>query len=154
MADGTVTRVVLVVALLAIASACWWLVSRRRGSIRTVRSSLTLDDPLLADVGPGSGHRLTLIQFSAPVCAPCAHSWRTWQTLAGEHHDIRIVQLPAQDHLALLGRLGILTTPATAVFDARRRLAGVISGPPDPEQVRTLAQDPDPAIPAASSHTR
>lgn len=134
MADGSLTRLALAVVLLALVSVGWWLVARRRGVQRPSNATLSLGE--LGDVQ--AGRRLTLVQFSAQVCASCKRSREAWQALADEHEDIAFTELSAEDHLDLLTRLNVLTTPTTAVFNGSGDLDGLITGPPSPAQLKAF----------------
>lgn len=149
MADGFLLRAVAVVVLLAVASLLWWLIARRRGTLRAVPASVSRPgrEPVrLDELGVGAGgKRLSLVQFSSPHCAPCRRSSRLWRELTDRDSQVTFTEVQAEDHLALLGRLGVLTTPTTAVFGRDGELSGLIAGPPSPAQLADLG-------PASASH--
>lgn len=146
MADGFVVRAVTVVLLLAVVSLVWWLISRRRGTLRPARVSSVASGAQAVrheELGVGAaGQRLSLVQFSSPHCAPCRRSSRFWRELAEGDAQVAFTEVQAEDHLVLLGRLGVLSTPTTAVFSPDGELTGLITGPPSPVQRAELGHSP------------
>lgn len=143
MADGFVVRVTAVLVLLAVVSLIWWLITRRRGTLRPapVAAAASGRPPVrLADLGVEvPGPRLSLVQFSSPHCAPCRRSSRLWRELAEDDPEVAFTEVQAEDHLSLLGRLGVLTIPSTALFDSCGALTGLITGPPQKAQLAELS---------------
>ena len=104
----------LILSLVAAAIVVGWGVFRlwRAWMLRR----LGADTPLVGLIPPG---RPAIIAFSTPTCAEC-HT-RQAPTLArlsaalGEAVTVRSIS--AIDHPDLVGRIGILTVPATVVLD-------------------------------------
>jgi thiol-disulfide isomerase/thioredoxin len=121
-------RLLLVVALLAVASLALALVRRRDGVFRAD------DGPRLtaADLGRPLGARATLVQFSAPGCATCPRVRRVLAGLAGEQSGVVHVELDATEHPDLVRRLGVLRTPTVLVLgprgEVRARTSGAVDG--------------------------
>lgn len=139
MAD-LLPRLLGVLALLLVASVVWLLISRRRGTLRASRASGR--ELTAGDLGGAVHHveRLTVVQFSAPICSNCRASERRWQQLASDDRGVAFSTVMAEDHLEVVSRLGILSTPSSAVFDAAGRLSGVIRGVPSREQIQELKE--------------
>ncbi|ROR71723.1 thioredoxin family protein [Bogoriella caseilytica] len=138
MAD-LLPRLLGVLALLLVASAAWLLLSRRRGTLRTTRRGGALT---LADFGEAvaRGDRLSIVQISAPICSNCRASERRWRDFTGSVDGAAFSVVMADDHLGVVSRLGIMSTPSSAVFDATGTLRGVIRGVPSREQIQDLRE--------------
>lgn len=74
--------------------------------------------PVLADLGAEGGERATLLQFSSAFCAPCRATRRTLAEVAAVVPGVVHVELDAEQHLAVVRRLGVVSTPTTLVLDA------------------------------------
>ena len=149
-------RAVAVVVLLGGVSLLWWLLRRRRGTLRPVPAAAggAAPEPVRPEEfgQVGSGQRLSLVQFSSTHCAPCRRSARLWRELADRDPQVAFTEVQADDHLALLGRLDVLTTPTTAVFDSDGELTGLITGPPSPAQLADLGPAPTRPEPEGLGH--
>lgn len=139
MAD-LLPRLLGALALLLVASVVWLVISRRRGTLRAARRAgqeLTLGD--FGDAVEG-GDRLTVVQISAPICSNCRASERRWRGFVDTDEGAAFSVVMAEDHLEVISRLGILSTPSSAVFDESGRLSGVIRGVPSREQIQDLRE--------------
>ncbi len=72
----------------------------------------------LAELGAAAGERATLLQFSTAFCAPCRATRRTLSEVAAVVPGVVHVEVDAEQHLSLVRRLGIASTPSTLVLDA------------------------------------
>lgn len=83
------------------------------------------DDPglrsLLAELGASPGERATLLHFSSAFCAPCRATRRTLSEVAELVPGVVRVEVDAEQHLAVVRRLGIASTPTTLVLDGAGR---------------------------------
>lgn len=133
-------RLLGLLALLLVASVVWLLISRRRGTLRTARRAG--HELTLAGFGGAvtTGERLSVVQISAPVCSNCRASERRWRDFSSTEDGVAFSVVMAEDHLEAVSRLGIMSTPASAVFDATGTLSGVIRGVPSREQIQNLRE--------------
>ena len=81
------------------------------------------------------GERATLLQFSSAFCAPCRATRRILADVAGLVPGVTHVEIDAEDHLAMVRRVGVLRTPTTLVLDAAGREVSRASGAPTRDQV-------------------
>ena len=104
----------LILSLVAAAIVVGWGVFRlwRAWMLRR----LGADTPLVGLIPPG---RPAIIAFSTPTCAEChtrqAPTLARLSTALGEAVTVRSIS--AIDHPDLVGRIGILTVPATVILD-------------------------------------
>jgi thiol-disulfide isomerase/thioredoxin len=127
------------VLLVVIAAAVGFGVRRRMvdGRVRTPRSDQHVT---AADLGAELGGRATLLQFSAPVCAPCRAARRVLTAVSESVPDVVHIELDAGDHLELVRRLGVLRTPTVLVLDPAGNVVARASGvPTHPQLAEALA---------------
>ena len=133
-------RLVLVVALLAVATALglWW--RARNGRYTAVDPTLlasapadVADDSRLTvdELGAPLGARATFVQFSSEVCAPCRRTHAVLAQLVSEHEGLSHVEMDVVEHLDLVRRFGIMRTPTTLLLDAHGVVVGRMSGATD-----------------------
>jgi thiol-disulfide isomerase/thioredoxin len=115
----------LALTLLLMAGGVLALLVRRPGRSRAVTGSARLTP---ADLGAPLGTSATYVQFSTSACTPCRTVRRALGELAATRPDIVHVELDAEQHLDLVRRHRVLTTPTVLLLDAqglvRRRLTG------------------------------
>lgn len=131
------TQVLLVVAVLAAATALG-LVWRRRSGRGKVQSPdrPRVDADLLASLGvPADG--VTLLQFSTAFCQPCRATRRILGDVAAKLPGVHHIDVDAESHLAAVRTLGILRTPTTLVLDAGGRVRNRVVGQPRTGDVLT-----------------
>jgi thiol-disulfide isomerase/thioredoxin len=125
--------------LLALAGAVTAGLWHRRtfGRARAVATGHGRDVDRVSAVQLGAplGDRATLLQISAPVCAPCRVTRRLLAEVAGQHPGVRHVELEADQHLDLVRRLRVLRTPTLLVLDPGGRVVARASGVPGRQQV-------------------
>lgn len=141
MLETSAGRVVVALAVLALATAIGLLLRSRNGRLRRVSGQApTLRDVLGPPGGtvPTSPSEATVVQISSAVCAPCRATARTWHRVAGveNHVEIDIEQRP--DVAALLS---VWRTPTSFVFDSRGALVSRIDGAPDRDRAALAYQD-------------
>jgi len=136
-------RALLVLALLVVATVLglWW--RSRNGRYTAVDPVLLADAPADAaddsrltadDLGAPLGSRVTFVQFSSEVCAPCRRTHAVLAQLVSEHDDLSHVEMDVVEHLGLVRRFGIMRTPTTLLLDARGVVVGRLSGATDRRQ--------------------
>jgi thiol-disulfide isomerase/thioredoxin len=115
----------LVVAILSVAAV--FGVLRKRGAGR-VRLTAAADRLHAGELGGALGERATFVQFSAEVCQPCRATARVLTDLAAAEPGVTHIELDAEDHLALVRRLGVLRTPTVFVLDRDGVIVGRAAG--------------------------
>ncbi|MFJ2213778.1 TlpA family protein disulfide reductase [Streptomyces sp. NPDC101062] len=83
-----------------------------------------------AELGAGLGERATLVQFSSAFCQPCRATRRTLAEVAEMVEGVAHVEVDAEERLALVRELGIVTTPTVLVLDADGRIVRRAAGQP------------------------
>lgn len=130
------------VLFLVIAVATGFGVRRRRvdGRVRALRPDRPDHHLTAADLGAELGGRATLLQFSAPVCAPCRAARRVLGAVCESAPGVVHVELDAGEHLDLVRRLGILRTPTVLVLGPAGNVVARASGvPTHPQLAEALA---------------
>lgn len=150
--DQPLGRVLVLAALLVVASLALALVRRRDGVLRPVAaadatnaapSALLTED----DLGQALGARATLVQLSSPGCATCPQVRRVLQGLAAERPGVVHVEIDAAQRLDLARRLNVLRTPTVLVLGRHGELRARTSGRLDAEAA-ARALDDAPSTPA------
>jgi len=134
-------RAVLLVVLLGIVSAAWWVRAQRSGTVRSVRparDSAPLADQLLLDAvqaaGATLGRRATFVQLSSEVCTPCCRTAAVLGRLVDDAPGVAHVELDAAQHPDLVRTLRVLRTPTVIVLDGAGLERGRSSGAMTPTQ--------------------
>ncbi|RJL30879.1 TlpA family protein disulfide reductase [Bailinhaonella thermotolerans] len=83
-----------------------------------------------AEIGAELGERATLVQFSTAFCQPCRATRRVLADVAALVPGVRHVEIDAESHLDLVRSLGVRSTPAVFVLDARGRVTRHAAGQP------------------------
>ncbi|MGH3311279.1 MAG: TlpA family protein disulfide reductase [Streptomyces sp.] len=76
------------------------------------------------------GDLATLVQFSSAFCQPCRATRRTLREVSEMIAGVTYVEIDAEERLALVRELGILSTPAVLVLDAGGRVVRRAYGQP------------------------
>jgi thiol-disulfide isomerase/thioredoxin len=117
----TLTVVVAASLLLAV------VLRRRGGRARTVLGSAGLE---AAELGRVLGLTATFVQFSTSTCAPCRSVHRVLAEFTADRPHVVHVELDAEQHLELVRRHRVFTTPTVLVLDGdgrvRQRLTGAV----------------------------
>lgn len=131
--------VLIVAVVLAVVFGCYRVVAdgRFRGThrVRGVeddRSRTPAGVSVLAGTAweQAGGERFTLLQFSSAFCAPCRATRRVLEDVSGSTPGVAHLEVDAEQHLALVRRLGILRTPTTLILDGQGRELGRATGVP------------------------
>ncbi len=123
MFDDVAGRLVLVAALLAVASLAWW-VARRRGFVSAHGAVLTAQE-----LGEELGARATFVQFSTPTCASCPQVSRELADVAATRPGVVHVEITADERLDLVRRFGVLRMPTVLLLGPDGALLSRTSGP-------------------------
>jgi thiol-disulfide isomerase/thioredoxin len=121
-------RLLLVLAVLAAASAfyVWW--SRREGRVTRVdnRAGVVSSKRL----GAKRGYRATFVQFSTDTCAKCPPTADLLRRVARTAKGVVHVEVDAAARLDLAREFDILRTPTTLVLNHEGVVVARISGAP------------------------
>ncbi|PWU62273.1 thioredoxin [Micromonospora globispora] len=131
------TGVVVVVVVLAAATAFGWWRRQRDGRLRPVDApgpAPTSDSSPLAALGVRPGV-VTLVQFSAPVCAPCRATRRVLEEVRGTVEGIALVEVDVEERLDLARQLDVWRTPTVLIVDAAGRIVQRASGVPAKDEI-------------------
>ena len=153
MTPGQLILLVAVAAALAFGGYRALTDGRFRGThrVRDADSSLPSEGPaeeaaapsVLADTEWSGrlGETATLLQFSSAFCAPCRATRRILTEVAEVVPGVTHLEVDAEQHLALVRRVGVLRTPTTLILDAHGAEVTRAAGAPRKEQVlNALAQ--------------
>ncbi|WP_236685247.1 thioredoxin family protein [Demequina salsinemoris] len=135
-------RVLIVLALLVIASLAYWWWSSRQGRVTRVEIPGALTPAVL---GAPRGYRATFVQFSTPVCAKCPPTKALLTRVAEEYEGVSHVEIDASERLELARELDIMRTPTTLVLDTNGVVVARISGAPSEAQAREAIDATPPA---------
>jgi len=140
--SGLVGRATLVVVLLAVSSAGWWVARRRAQQFRPVRATsageessapgrpgAALNVLTATDLGTALGTRATFVQFSAQTCASCPQVRRVLSSLADAEAGVVHVDLASEDHMDLVRRFSVFRTPTVLLLDPSGAVHSRTSGP-------------------------
>lgn len=137
MLDTTAGRLVIILVVLAVATAIGFLLRARNGRQRQVspRGPVLRDVLGAADgasaVAPDLAPGVTVVQVSSAVCSPCRATARTWNRVAGPDHHVEI-DIEQRPDVAEL--LSVWRTPASFVFDSDGVLVTRVDGAPNLDQ--------------------
>jgi thiol-disulfide isomerase/thioredoxin len=124
---------IVLVVVLAVASAAGWGLRARSGRFQGQRSTALPartdrgDSPPQADRGPvltavdlraSLGERATLVQFSTEFCAYCGPTRELLAEVAGGRAGVAFVEIDAADRMDLTRRLRVMSTPTVLVLGA------------------------------------
>jgi thiol-disulfide isomerase/thioredoxin len=127
---------ILLVVVLAVASAAGFGMRRRQGRFRSLGAAAVVPsaapDAVLtaADLGAPLGARGTLVQFSSEVCAYCGPTRELLAEVARDRDGLAFVEIDATERFDLTRRLRVFSTPTVLVLAADGSIAGRASGRP------------------------
>jgi thiol-disulfide isomerase/thioredoxin len=130
-----VTGIVVLVIVLAVTAAYGLIWQKRNGRMRAARSPARLGEAqgealTEAEIGTPLGGRATLVQFSSAFCAPCRATRVILADVASKVDGVTHVEIDAESHLDLVGRLDIRRTPTVLVLGPDGRITRRASGLP------------------------
>jgi thiol-disulfide isomerase/thioredoxin len=134
----SVTGLVVLLAVLAVASVAGAVLRARSGRLRTGRAAH--DGWALVERAPAAAERVLLLQLSSPVCTPCRRTAAVLSELSGRspaivHHEIDVADRPD-----IARELGVMRTPTVVAFDRAGGELLRVSGVPKPAELeRALA---------------
>ncbi|MGB2567060.1 TlpA family protein disulfide reductase [Micromonospora citrea] len=129
----SMTGVVVVVAVLMAATAFGVWRRRRDGRLRAA-SAAAPGHAALDTLGVRSGE-VTLVQFSAPVCAPCRATRRVLEQVTGDVGGVRLLEVDAERHLDAARALDVWRTPTVLLVDGAGRVVRRAAGVPAPDEL-------------------
>ena len=127
---------ILLVVVLAVASAAGVAMRRRQGRFRPTGKAATVpatapDTVLTAvDLGAPLGARGTLVQFSSEVCAYCGPTRELLAEVARDRDGLAFVEIDATERFDLTKRLRVFSTPTVLVLAADGAIVERASGRP------------------------
>jgi Thioredoxin len=143
-----VDGLVVLVVVLAVASAAGFAMRQRQGRFRspsgtpqstaviatgaadTGRPASSRDVLSAADLNAPLGAQATLVQFSTEVCAYCGPTRELLTEVARDRDGVSFVEIDAAERMDLTRRLHVLSTPTVMVLDAVGGITSRASGPP------------------------
>ena len=126
---------IVVVAVLAVATAAGLVWRRQNGRLREVAAGA--GEPRLtgAQVGRDLGERATLLQFSSAFCAPCRATRQLLADVAVRDSGVAHIEIDVADRMDLVRLLDIRRTPTTLVLGPEGQIARRASGLPQRDDV-------------------
>ena len=115
-----------------------WLLTRRSGTVREIKSTPGTDperldtaDLDLSRTGP------TVVHFSAPWCGPCDRVRRVVGAVCADLGDVAHVEIDLDANPAAARRFSVLSLPTTLIFDVDGRQRYRASGVPKTADLRS-----------------
>ena len=124
----SVAGVIVLVAVLAVATAVGGVLQRRAGRVRAAGAADT-SGWSLADTVPAPDDRVLLLQLSSPICTPCRQTAAQLSELA-RRPGLRHVEVDIADDPEVARRLHVMRTPTTIAFSRDGRELLRVSGVP------------------------
>lgn len=118
--------------VLALASAYGIWYQRSRGVVKAKERAGVITAQM---IGGALGSRATLVQFSSAFCTPCRATRALLENVVEDLEDVIHIDIDAEDHLALVRELNILSTPTTLILNSKGHEVGRAVGAPKREQV-------------------
>ena len=132
------TVIVATVGAILLASLAGWLLTRRSGSIREIRSAQGAE-PDTADLGLSTSGP-TVVHFSAPWCGPCDRVRRVVDQVCADLGDVAHVEIDLDANPAAARRFSVLSLPTTFIFDVDGRQRYRTAGVPTAADLRSALQ--------------
>ena len=137
--------VIVLVVVLAAASAVGYATRVRQGRFRAQRASREISGTAAADSRPSApsagvltaadlgaslGERATLVQFSTEFCTYCGPTRELLAEVARARDGVAFIEVDAAERLDLVRRLNVLSTPTVLVLTADGSIAQRAAGLP------------------------
>ena len=137
---------IAVIGVLLVASAFGVWRQRTDGRVRAVAPSADAAGESSAAASPFAafgemGEHATIVQFSAPVCAPCRAAKVIAGEVASQVPGVRHLEIDAESNMELVKEFGIMRTPTILVLDGQGRLSARISGVPRRDELLIALDD-------------
>jgi thiol-disulfide isomerase/thioredoxin len=116
------TALLTIVALVAVSTVLGLVWRARQGRSRVARGEA-------ADFA-ADGARVTLLQLSTEVCAPCRVTHAVLERVAAERDEVAHVDVDITHRPEIASRFRVLSTPTTLVLDETGAIRARISGAP------------------------
>lgn len=131
----SVTGLIVVLAVLAVASVVGLVLRSRAGRVRTTtgRGAPGWD---LAGVAPDADDRVLLLQLSSPICTPCRQTAAQLGQIA-ERPGVRHVEVDIAERPEVARTLDVMRTPTTVAFARDGRELLRVSGVPRRQELLT-----------------
>ncbi len=132
------TVLVAIVGAVVVATVAGWLLTRRSGRVREIRS-----DP---GDGPDAGELAlsrsgpTIVHFSAPWCGPCDRVRRVVGQVCADMADVAHLEIDLDANPGTARRFSVLSLPTTLIFDVEGRQRYRASGVPKAADLRSALQ--------------
>jgi thiol-disulfide isomerase/thioredoxin len=125
-----------ILIVLALASAYGFWYQNSRGKIKDGHTApeSALNEAIL---GQELGSRATLVQFSSAFCTPCRATRTLLENVVSDMPDVRHMDIDAEEHLELVRKLDIRSTPTTLILNSKGVEVGRAVGAPKRDQVLT-----------------
>ncbi len=139
------TRLLIVLAVIAVAWVVGRLVTRRDGEVRAATDQLPPDD--FAALGlpvVDVPHRAVL--FGSPTCGPCDAVKRVLLQVEADRGDFTWRYVDTADHLDVADRLGIRRVPTLVLMDGRGTVRARTSGIPTASDLHAALDDAAPVL--------
>lgn len=130
--DPVLVRLLVVVAVIALAVTAGLLLRRREGVVRDGGEARWTEQEMRA-VGLGTSATdapVRAVLLGSPTCAPCESVKRVLGEVAGRRGDLSWVSVDAADHLEVARRHHVMRVPTLFVLDEDGRIIARTSGVP------------------------
>ncbi|WP_433801232.1 thioredoxin family protein [Actinomycetospora sp. CA-084318] len=125
----SVTGLVVLLAVLVVASVVGLVLRARSGRVRTTTGRVAPGWDL-AEVTPGPDDRVLLLQLSSPICTPCRQTALALTALSDDHAGLRHVEVDIAERPDVARTLDVMRTPTTVAFARDGRELLRVSGVP------------------------
>ena len=88
-----------------------------------------------SEIGIDLGSRVTIVQFSSAFCSPCKATAQIIKNLIKDMDDVAYVQIQSEEHIALIEKFDIKSTPTVIFFNGMGMEVGRATGTPTNQQV-------------------
>lgn len=124
------TGLVVLIAVLIVATAVGLVLRARDGRVRTTADAASPDGWALTGSAPEGAEQVLLLQLSSPVCTPCRQTAGVLGELAAGEPGLRHVEVDVAERPEVARALSVMRTPTTIGFDRTGRELLRVSGVP------------------------